>query len=236
MRLALILAILIAAINTANGASLNNIDFYAVRFPPYQEVSQDGSLAGETSSIINNILQDKMVNMSTTDINFIDINTLHKSAKDNHKGVYIGVPRTDDLINKFQWIKPIVKTDIVIIADRKVNKTRLHLDEINDKTIAVIKHSTSQLALSTSPYAVFNNILEVPSISSVIRMLNHDRVDYWAHSSVGALHAVGEIGTEKKYEVIKSVEFPLLWIAVTKNTSKEIITVLNAVADKHVPQ
>ena len=198
-------------------------------FSPYQ-FRENGKLIGISVDIVKAI--QKEIN-DTTPIKVYPWVRANKILDNRKNSMLFSMMRTSKRENKYIWIGPIDKLEVVFFKKKGKQITLNSVDDARKvKKIGVTKSVANYEILKAKGFKNLDVITGRDDKN--IEKLLKNRIDLWPYVKAAGFYYAKKLGVSEKIEAIKGVVLAKgdLYIAFNKNTDKEIINKWQKAFDK----
>ncbi|UZP67413.1 transporter substrate-binding domain-containing protein [Desulfovibrio mangrovi] len=191
-------------------------------YPPYNYVEQ-GKLKGMSIEILKAVLNNMNVAENDQRIRLLPWARGYKTVLEVPDTCLFAMNRSPEREHLFQWVGPFAPNTIVVLA-RKNRKIRISSpDELNNYTIATIQDDIAHSMLLKHGY-LDSKIVKNPYATSIVAMLNRDRVDAWAYDENVARYFIRQAGSNPDdYERVYLLDAFDLYFAFNWDTNPKIV-------------
>lgn len=206
-------------------ADETKISMYTESYPPYN-MEINGKIQGISVDILDSMLQHMNSSQSKEDIVLTNWSRAYSIAQKKKNSMVFSTTLTDSRKPLFQWVGPIIKTQIGIIAPKSKNIKINSLNDLNNYKIGAVLKDIGELMLLEG--GVDTKQIEHVSGNNAIELSFHkmekNRIDMFAYEVNVALSSAKNLGFDpNKYEVVYTLNEGWLYYAFHKNTSKQIV-------------
>lgn len=168
---------------------------------------------------------------SIESIAFIPWARAYKSVQEESDTMLFPMARTEQRENLFQWVGPIYRMQIGLIAKKS---SHIAIEDINDLdayNVGTVRDGApEQLLLDAG--ANMDSLERVKSIDQNLRMLVMERVDMIAYNIPSTLYNLKQMGEDPSdYEAVFIIREVELHYALNKNTQDRVIQELQFALD-----
>ncbi|AHJ13333.1 substrate-binding periplasmic protein [Sulfurospirillum multivorans] len=200
---------------------------YTEQNPPYNFM-ENGTVTGRSTKLLKALFQQCSHQIEGERIWFLPwVQAYHEALHVNNSVIYSTV-RTPEREMLFQWVGPIGKMTLGIVAKKRTHIRIASSEQLQRYKIATIPDTASEKLLIN--LGVDEAVLErFGQVSSQIKKLAQNRVDAIAYSVDGTFSILEEMGYDPNdYEVVYLLKESDLYFAFNKETHPQTITALNA--------
>lgn len=194
--------------------------------------TKGGKMTGISTEILDATLKDAGMNIPTSKFKVIPWARAYDKVQANKNHVLFSMARTAQREKMFQWVGPIYKLQIGLLA-KKGNKISIKskADLKKYKIGTVIDGAPEQLLLKEG---VDKSKLERVSKQDInVKKLKAGRIDMLAFNIPATLYSLEKIGEKSSdYEVVYVLKEVDLYYGLNKNTDKAVVAKLQASFDK----
>ncbi|KPQ20453.1 MULTISPECIES: substrate-binding periplasmic protein [unclassified Halomonas] len=225
-----------APLALANGApaALTSLTFVTEEYPPYNYLDeQTGQLKGRAVTLLETMFEHAGSPFKRRDILYYPWVRGYELAQSEPNTVLFSTTRTPSRESHFNWIGPIARDRVVLLAwqDEVARLTSLD-DAIRQQlSVAIIREDIGAHALSEAGYPA--ELLR-PAIDnrSALHMLQRGRVDLWAYSAEVARWIASQEGLDaKQLNAVHTLSESDLYFAINPATDQALVDRLQQAFD-----
>lgn len=200
---------------------------YTEQNPPYNFM-ENSTVMGRSTKLLEALFQKCAHQIEGERIWFLPWVQAYREALHVKNSVIYSTVRTPEREALFQWVGPIGKMTLGVIAKKRAHIRIALSEQLQHYKIATIPDTASEKILLKM--GVNDTTLErFGQVSSQIKKLAQNRVDAVAYSVDGTFSILEEMGYDPNdYEVVYLLKESDLYFAFHKETNPQTITALNA--------
>ncbi len=214
-------------VTTAGPATDAGLRIITEEFPPFNYAGANGTVTGQTTDIVNNILT--RLNQKA-EISILPWSEGYGIALARPHVALYSTARTDEREHLFKWVGPVASYDFMLYAK---NGTHLQVNSLEAAkkvgSIGVVKDDARQQFLQENQ---FGNIVTCSSDAECIHNLMAGSTDLWLGSSVNADDIARSQGIDPAaLEAVYPVRTVQMYIAFSNDTPDSVITTWQTALD-----
>lgn len=199
---------------------------YTEQSPPYNFL-ENGQVKGYSTRLVEKLFAQSGHQISENTIQLLPWARGYHNVLNQENAMLYSMVRTPEREALFQWVGPIGKMTLGIIAKKSTQMKVTTLESLRQYKIATIPDTASEKALIDMGLRV-ENFERFSNRTSQLKKLQENRVDAIAFSVEAAFSLLKEMGCDmSEYEVVYVLKESDLYFAFSKNTSQNIISSLN---------
>ncbi len=227
--LGLFLSVSLFSTNTL-GANLNDIEYLTEAYPPYN-YEKNGEVKGITVEILLKMSATAGQPLKRSQFKVRPWARGYRQALDGPMTMLFSMSRTKERESKFQWVGPILKNRVVVMA-RKSDAIKItQASDLEQYTVgAVLDDVGEQIIRSISP-----NIKVKTSAkpSQIAKKLDSGRINLWVYDETVAKKIMKSSGLDaKKFEVVYTLKETGSYYALSKDVPKDLVKLLQSGLDQ----
>lgn len=199
---------------------------YTEQSPPYNFL-ENGQVKGYSTRLVEKLFAQNGHQISDNTIQLLPWARGYHNVLNQENSMLYSMVRTPEREALFQWVGPIGKMTLGIIAKKSTQMKVTALETLRQYKIATIPDTASEKALIDIGLRV-EHFERFSNRTSQLKKLQENRVDAIAFSVEAAFSLLKEMGCDiSEYEVVYVLKESDLYFAFSKNTSQKIISSLN---------
>ena len=199
---------------------------YTEQSPPYNFL-ENGQVKGYSTRLVEKLFTQNGHQISDNTIQLLPWARGYHNVLNQENSMLYSMVRTPEREALFQWVGPIGKMTLGIIAKKSTQMKVTTLESLRQYKIATIPDTASEKALIDMGLRV-ENFERFSNRTSQLKKLQENRVDAIAFSVEAAFSLLKEMGCDvSEYEVVYVLKESDLYFAFSKNTSPKMISSLN---------
>ncbi len=202
---------------------------------PLLQYRENSKNKGPTIEILNSILHSAQL---SADIYFMPWARAFAKAKNTSNTLILSIIRTPEREADFYWLIKVSQLVRVFISlDKKPKNYVVNIEEAKKKLVAVVRDSAEHKRLILMGFSEKNNLYIVPSDEQMHSLFINGRVDliYGDPNSVQKFLDINDnVKVGIRYKEIEHQDKRTSYIALNKNSNKEIVIKLQQAANKFV--
>ncbi|WP_043529417.1 substrate-binding periplasmic protein [Litchfieldella xinjiangensis] len=213
-------------------ADLSELHFITEDYPPYN-YKRNGEVHGISVDILSAIFEASGLRLPRESIRLLPWARGYETALKEPNTVLFSTTRTPSREALFQWVGPIARDRVTLIARRDRGLSLGSIPELNASSfqVAVIREDIGAQRLEEAG-ADPGRIISAISNASALMMLDRGRVDLWAYSEDVAFWIIEEQGLDvSDYESILTLSESSLYFALNPATDATLVASLQSGLD-----
>ncbi|MDR5905229.1 substrate-binding periplasmic protein [Franzmannia qiaohouensis] len=213
----------------SSALALERLTFITEEYPPYN-YRQDGRLEGVAIEVLEALFEVTVTPLDRNAVHYYPWARGYDLALSEPGTVLFSTTRTEQREALFQWVGPIARDSVTLLARRDSGIRLDTLDDLatHDYRIAVIREDIGAQRLTEN--GVSDDLLR-PAISnlSALKMLEHGRVDLWAYSQNVAFWLMEQHGIDtRQFEPVYTLSESDLYFAINRDTDPALVKTMQA--------
>lgn len=220
-----------ASASAKGEAPVDQLDIYAETYPPFSYL-EDGIPAGFSVDIFAEMLTLVGSKQSRADISVVPWARGYAQLERGPNVLLFSASRTSVREKLFKWVCPIAPYVRVLVAHKDDGIEIGGVDDLTSYVYGVVRNDNSEQVLK-SLGVDGDNMYYVDKAIMAARMMVYKRLQVWAtakHTYAGMLEEIGADPAD--YEIVYEFEPLPMCFAFSKDTSDEVIDVLQAALDE----
>lgn len=199
---------------------------YTEQNPPYNFL-ENGKVSGQSTTLVERLFAQCGHHMVDNSIHLIPwARGYHEVLHENNTMIYSMV-RSPDREELFQWVGPIGKMTLAIIAKKSSQLSVATPSVLHRYKIGTIPDTASEKALLSLGFRT-DELERFANVPSQFKKLKENRIDAIAFSVEGAFLLLKEMGCNvADYEVVYVLKESDLYFAFNKETNPKLIASMN---------
>lgn len=199
---------------------------YTEQNPPFNFL-ENGKIKGQSTLLIEQLFQKSGHHILGDNIQFLPwvrgyYNVLHEK-----NAMLYSMARTPEREALFQWVGPIGKMTLGVIAKKNRHLMIATPDALHGYKIATIPDTASEKVLLESGFRI-EELERFANVSSQVKKLKENRVDALSFGVEATFALLQELGSDvSDYEVVYEFNKSDLYFAFSKETDLKLIAELN---------
>lgn len=216
--------------NTKLINAIHDLSFLTEENAPLNYV-EDGEIKGVSVAIMSRILEEIESDIGLKDFKVQPWARAYFSLLKNDKTVLFSIAKTLEREDKFQWVGPIYRTNVVLFANPSINHHGASITDYSDHTICAVREDVGAQALANQQHPP-KKIHLVPTAEQCARMLQLGRVSYWAYGEDTGQWHLKKIGADHNdYKKVLQLQEAFRYIAISKDVSREVVNTFQVTLD-----
>ncbi len=215
-----------------HATTLDEMRILSDEYPPFNYRNDEGKLTGVAIELLDRAYQIADAHLDRNKITIQPWPRSYKQVQKEQKIILLSMTRTAERESLFQWVGPIAKTRIGLIA-----KKNRHIKIINKEDILqyVIGGNPTNIGVQLVRKLLADKakIQITPHPESLAKMLALNRFDLWAYEENSAALVFKSFGLNPNdYESVYTLSEAELYYALNLNEDPKIVTTLQQAIDK----
>ncbi|MEH6346689.1 MAG: transporter substrate-binding domain-containing protein [Bermanella sp.] len=215
---------------SSHGADLRDIEFITESYPPYN-YEENGVVKGITVEILLEASKEAGQVLSRSQIKLRPWARGYRKALNGPMTMLFSMSRTKERESKFQWVGPILKNRVAVLAKKSSAIKIGSSDDLKKYSIgAVLDDVGEQMvkALGSS-----SNVQTSATPSALAKKLNSGRVQLWVYDETVAQSVIKSAGLKgSDFEAVFTLKETASYYALSKDVPKQLVDLLQAGLDK----
>lgn len=230
-----LLLILIFMVNTSSlyAQTLEDLVFITEEYPPFN-FTADETLQGISTDLLVEMLQRLDAKQTRKDIASFSWARGYNLALKQKNTVLYSTTRTAAREDLFQWVGPIIRSEIVLLARKTDNISLRNLEELNGKglRIGVVLNDVGEQILQENDIDR-KLIYRYNKGIQLAEMLQQGRIDLLAYGRQVSMWNLKKLGYDhRNFEVIFPLKKADYYFALNKNAKTQIVQQLQKALDE----
>jgi len=210
----------------AYSQTINDIDIMTEIYPPHNFKDEQGELRGISVDVMTLMLARMHAQKGRKDIKLLPWSRGYRKVLSDNNSCLFSMTRTKSRENLFQWVGPIIKTRVVIIAKKDRHLVLNNFDDLKKIRIGVaIEDVGEQLLLAGG---IDKKSLDRTGGTNVLnkslKKLARGRIDAIAYEDNATLWGIKKSGLQQDaYEVAYVLLNSELYYAFNKQTDPKVV-------------
>lgn len=205
----------------ATAQTLDDLQIFTENYAPlnYEEA---GKIRGIATDLMVEMLHRSGSKLKRQDIQLIPWARGYNYVQNRPNTILFAMTRTEARESLFQWVGPIIDSNIVLIGKDDDRTTMLDLNQLNrDRIVAINDDVGHQLLLEAGIAPDLIQIVSQPE--NAVRMLQIERVRYWAYGQIVSQWYLKRLTpAENRYRVFHILKRSQQYFAISPKTDSAI--------------
>ncbi len=205
-------------------AGLDELSFITEEYPPYNYL-QEGQLKGLSIDVLEAIFASSGTALQRDTIHYLPWARGYDTALSEPGTVLFSTTRTEQREALFDWVGPIAKDRVTLIArrDSGIQLTDIASLQTSPYRIAVIREDIGAQRLAEASIDA-GRLLPALTNLSALNMLERGRVDLWAYSENVAFWLMEQHGLDtREFESVLTLSESELYFAFNKQSDAQLV-------------
>lgn len=225
-----IISLLVSTIIVAISAQAEEYRVIGNHFPPFGIV-ENNKISGFSIDLLNLIFEKSSLKRCDCQILPTSFNRVYNEVDFGDGRIGLHVARTEERQKQFKWVGPYYVVEMGLIAKKFRFGDVKTLKALKGKKVGVVRNTAPDQLLRKSMLD-HHNIISVPQATNMVKMLSFDRLDFIAHVYDVTAYIMQDMGMDPNlYEIKYNLANAYLHFAFSKDTSDEVIKILQASLD-----
>jgi polar amino acid transport system substrate-binding protein len=212
-------------------SSVDGLTIMTEVYPPFN-YEEDGKIKGLSTEVVGRMLELTGSSKTIADVQMLSWTRGYNLAQEAKNHALYSTTRTQSREKLFKWVGPIVPTMIGVIAKKDSNIKISSVEDLYKLRIGTVKDDIGHLLLEEAGMPK-DRMESVLSSEQNYRKLIAGRVDAIAYEANVSKWGIKELGMNPaEYEVVYELKRADLYLAIQKDTSNEVVDLLQAKLDE----
>ncbi len=226
----LFLGFLLLGVISSHGADLNDIEYITESYPPYN-YEENGVVKGITVEILLAATKEVGQPLKRSQLKLRPWARGYRKALSGPMTMLFSMSRTDERESKFQWVGPILKNRVAVLAKKSSGINITSSDDLKKYSIGAVLDDVGEQMVKAMGST--SNVQTSANPSAVAKKLNSGRIQLWAYDETVAKSVMKSAGLNPNdFEAVYTLKETASYYALSKDVPKSLVKLLQSGLDK----
>ena len=213
----------------SEAATLNDIEFITESYPPYN-FEQDGVVKGITVEILLETSKEAGQPLKRSQLKLRPWARGYRQALSGPMVMLFSMSRTKEREDKFQWVGPILKNRVAVLAKKSSGIKITSSDDLQKYSIGAVLDDVGEQILKSLGNS--SNIQTSAKPAAVAKKLNSGRIQLWAYDETVAKSIMSSAGLNSaEFEAVFTLKETASFYALSKDVPRPLVELLQSGLD-----
>lgn len=221
--------LLLLGINSG-AASLNDIEFITESYPPYN-FEENSVVKGITVEILLEATKEAGQPLKRSQLKLRPWARGYRQALSGPMVMLFSMSRTQAREDKFQWVGPILKNRVAVLAKKSSGIKVASTDDLKKYSIGAVLDDVGEQMVKDLGNT--SNVQTSAKPSAVAKKLNSGRIQLWTYDETVAKSVMKSAGLNPDdFEAVYTLKETASYYALSKDVPKSLVNLLQSGLDK----
>ena len=214
----------------SQAATLNDIEFITEAYPPYN-FEENGQVQGITVEILLETSKEAGQPIKRSQMKLRPWARGYRQALSGPMVMLFSMSRTQEREDKFQWVGPILKNRVAVLAKKSSGIKITSSDDLKKYSIGAVLDDVGEQMVKALGNT--NNVQTSAKPAAVAKKLNSGRIQLWAYDETVAKSVIKSAGlNDNDFEAVYTLKETASFYALSKDVPKPLIELLQTALDR----